>query len=136
MSAGRPCAAALVGACLAAGCSPVSLAIGAGASAGVALAEERTVEEVVDDARIVTEINQAWLAEDFALMERFNTAVHQGRVLITGTAETPEQMLLALRLAWQVDGVQEVINEIQVGEGDGIAGFTRDQELWLAVLGL
>lgn len=129
MRAGRPTVALLAAACLA-GCTPVSLAVGAGASAGVAIAEERTVGEVVEDARIVAEINRAWLSADLDLIQRLNTAVHQGRVLVTGTVADADQMLVALRLVWQVDGVREVINEITIADGGGLAGFARDS--WIA----
>ncbi len=118
-----------VAACVA-GCSPVSLAIGAGATAGVAIAEERSVGEAVEDAGIVVAINRAWLAEDAALFSRFNTAVHQGHVLVTGIADSPEQMLQALRLVWQVEGVREVINEIRVGDDGG--AFDAAQDAWIA----
>ena len=134
MSAGdRRISALVAAACLAvtlAACSPLSLAIGAGATAGVAIAEERSVGEAIEDAGIVVEINRAWIAEDANLLSRFNTAVHQGHVLVTGTAASPEQMLQALRLVWQVDGVREVINEIRVGDDGG--AFDAAQDAWIA----
>ena len=108
----------------------MSLAIGAGATTGVAIAEERTVGESLDDAAIVVAINRAWIGEDVVLFGRFNTAMHQGRVLVTGTAASPEQMLQALRLVWQVDGVREVINEIDIAE-DG-SGLDLAQDAWIA----
>ena len=42
--------------------------------------------------------------------------VHEGRVLLAGQVEHPAMRVEAVRLAWQVDGVREVIDEIQVAE--------------------
>jgi osmotically-inducible protein OsmY len=37
-------------------------------------------------------------------------------VLLTGQLPSEEMRLEAVRLAWQADGVEEVINEIQIGD--------------------
>ena len=48
---------------------------------------------------------------------------------LTGALDTP-RCSRAIRLAWQADGVTEVINEIEVVKSDGISGFGRDT--WIA----
>ena len=42
----------------------------------------------------------------------------------------PAQRVEAVRLAWQVDGVAEVINEIQVAEPEDVGDYMHD--IWLA----
>ncbi|MEE8270459.1 MAG: BON domain-containing protein [Alphaproteobacteria bacterium] len=107
------------------GCAPVLIA-GAGATAGVVVAEEREVGEVVDDTGIKLRINQLWLQEDADLLIALSTRVTQGGVLVTGTVADPDQRVTAIRLVWQVEGVREVINEIEVANSEGVAGYARD----------
>jgi len=52
--------------------------------------------------------------------------VHEGRVLLTGTVSNPQVRLDAVRLAWQADGVRQMINEIQVTNEGGVADFAQD----------
>lgn len=109
-----------------AGCTPVGVVVGAGATAGNAVAEEREVSEVVDDTAIQLRINRLWLDTDPDLLARLSTTVNEGRVLVTGTVSDPEQRVTAVRLVWQVDGVREVINEVEIADSEGIVGFGRD----------
>ena len=52
--------------------------------------------------------------------------VYMGRVLLTGTVDTPEMRAEAVKLAWTAEGVKEVINEIQLAGAAGASGFARD----------
>ncbi|MEM6904132.1 MAG: BON domain-containing protein, partial [Pseudomonadota bacterium] len=107
-------------------CTPVGAAIGAGASVGIAAAQERTVGAAVDDAIIQTRISERWFRHNEAMFQALDLTVVEGRVLITGTLQDPDKRVDAVRLAWQVDGVNEVINEVQLSENEGIRGFARD----------
>lgn len=111
---------------LAAGCSPAGMAIGAGATAGVAVAEERPVDAVVSDTGIVLAINRAWLEADPELFVDLATSVVEGRVLVTGTVDRPEDRVEAIRLVWDVPGVRDVVNEVRVSRSEGLPGFARD----------
>jgi osmotically-inducible protein OsmY len=108
-------AAALLPPALAA-CSPVGAAVGAGAAVGLGATEERGLGQSVEDKVIWLEINRRWLARDAALFQRVDLQVHEGRVLLTGMVEAPETRIEAVRLAWQAEGVGEVINEIRIAE--------------------
>jgi len=55
--------------------------------------------------------------------------VHEGRVLLTGTINSPQNRLDAVRLAWQVEGVRQVIDEIQVTDEGGVLDYSRD--VWI-----
>lgn len=113
-----------------AGCTPVGVATGVGAVAGTAAASERGLGTTISDDRIWLEINKAWLDHDSHMFQSANLQVHEGRVLLSGLVERPEMRVDAVRIAWQVDGVREVINEIRVsGEGD-FGGFVQDR--WIA----
>ncbi len=122
----RAAAAAGVLACcvVLADCAPV--AVGAVTGAGLAVAEERSVGNVVDDLTIRTELNHLFFADDVDLYQRVTLSVNEGRVLLKGAVTEPEHRIRASRLAWQADGVREVINELQVTDRGGLVDYARD----------
>ena len=100
------------------GCVP--LAVGGGAVAVNAESQERGLEGTINDTVIRANINEHWYSHDKAVYNAVGLQVTEGRVLLTGRAPTQQVRLDAVRLAWQVDGVKEVINEIQIAkEGEG-----------------
>lgn len=107
-------------------CSPIGAAVGAGATVGVAAAQERGVGGAAEDLRIRAEINHLWLQADENLMYDVELQVQESRVLLSGIVDNPELRLKAVRLAWQVDGVKEVINEIEVSDEYSFTGYARD----------
>lgn len=108
------------------GCAAPVVLAGAATTGAVVAAEERSVGAVVDDTSIKLAINRAWLQSDSEIFSNLNTRVNEGRVLITGVVADPQQRLEAVRLAWQVRGVREVINEIEVAQPAGFSGYARD----------
>ena len=104
----------------------VGMAIGAAATGGVAVAEERSVGTVVDDFTIKVEINEALFSYDESLFQDVSIDVTEGRVLLTGKVPEPDDRVDAVRLAWQATGVKEVINEIQVTDTGGIESYLTD----------
>ncbi len=119
-------AAALLSVGFLSACSVPGMVIGAGATAGIAAAEERGVETALDDLQIDVEIKRHFLDEDENLLASISTEVREGRVLLTGVVEDPETRITAARLAWAVDGVAEVINEIKVAGDASLAQASKD----------
>lgn len=111
-----------------AGCA--SLVVGGAATAGVAAAQERGLDGAARDTVIRAKINDLWFRHNVEMFRKLGLTVNEGRVLVTGRATTPEMRLDAVRLAWQVDGVTEVINEIEVDDKSGIQDAARDT--WIA----
>lgn len=107
-----------------AGC--VGAAVGAGAAAVTAAAEERGLKAAAIDLRIRAEINGLWLDRDVDMYRAAAILVHERRVLLTGTVATPKARGEAVRLAWQARDVREVINEIGVGKATAIATDVHD----------
>lgn len=107
-------------------CTAVGVATGIGAHAGLAAAQEGGISRAANDLRIQARINEAWFHYDVEAFSKLDMTVNQGRVLLTGVVQNPEHRVEAVRLAWQPQGVKQVINEITVAEGDGIIGFARD----------
>ena len=58
-----------------------------------------------------------------------NSNVLEGRVLLTGIVETQEIRIDAVRKVWEINGVNEVINEIEVGNKTSIKEYAND--LWI-----
>lgn len=119
-------AASIAGLGLLSACSVPGMVIGAGATAGIAAAEERGVETALDDLQIDVEIKRQFLELDENLLAAVSTEVHDGRVLLTGVVDEPEMRMNAARLSWGVDGVAEVINEIKVAGDASIAQASKD----------
>ncbi len=106
------------------GCAP--LVIGGAATTAVAATDHRGLSGVVADTEIQARINHLWFQHSMDLHRRIGLTVNQGRVLLTGRAADPQMRLDAVRLAWQADGVQEVINEIQVDNESSLLDSARD----------
>jgi len=111
---------ALVASALALGACQ-SLLAGGAAVVGVAAVQERSVGAALDDATIQLLINQKLLETDEVLFLRVGIEVVEKRVLLTGSVLTPDDRVEAVRAAWQVDGVREVLNEIQIAERDALS---------------
>lgn len=107
----------------------VGMAIGAGAAVGVAAAKEGGLRNSISDATIELQITESWIKHDANLFRQLDMTVKEGRVLITGVVPTPDARVDAIRLAWQAQGVREVINEISVDKSAGIAGYATD--VWI-----
>ena len=104
----------------------VAAAVGGGATLGVAAAQERSLSDAIDDTAIYASVNSQLLQKDLDLYRKIGVEVLEGRVLLTGSVSKPEHRVEAVRLAWQANGVKEVINEIQVTDKAGIANYARD----------
>ncbi|WP_452005261.1 BON domain-containing protein [Azospirillum largimobile] len=107
-----------------AGCGP--LLLGTAGGAAVVASQERGFGGFVSDTEIRARINSLWLQHSVDMTNRIGLTVDQGRVLLTGRAADPQMRLDAVRLAWQAQGVKEVINEIQIDNGSSIVDTARD----------
>lgn len=108
------------------GCSPAGMAMGVGATAGVSAASEGGISGTFKDVKIKALIKDKWFKYDLKTFSKLNVTVDQGRALITGIVQDANDRVEAIRLAWQVEGVQQVINEIRIAESEGVPGFVRD----------
>ena len=105
----------------------------AGAEGVKTMAQERSVGDRIDDNGIALRINDAFVQSNFAdLYADISTTIFEGRVLLTGGVKSEEYRAKAEQLAWGVNGVAEVINEIQVNQAD-LADYSKDVYLANAV---
>ena len=105
------------------GCA--SAVIGAGATAGTVAMQERGFATAVSDTTIHAKIDAAYFSNDVDFL-RVSIDVHEGRVLLTGSVPKPNDRIEAVRLAWSINGVKEVINEISVRNSSGLLDSARD----------
>ena len=110
------------------GCSPTGTVLGAGARTGLALAEDRPVEEIWGDTLLKVTINKKLLETSFS--ETFwslNTTIFEGRVLITGNVKNTTLRDQVSQIVWGVKGVREVLNEIEIQETNTVTQIARDK---------
>src|SRR5690349_19102634 len=111
------------------GCWPV--VFGAGAEGAAVVAQERSVGNAVDDAGILLKIKDKYAQTDYKdLLANVEIKVVEGRVLLTGNVDKPQSQIDAVRIAWMVAGVKEVINEIQINDKAGFANYAQD--VWIS----
>ena len=111
------------------GCSPANILATGGGTAMVIADGERTLGTVIDDATIKVNIAAKFLNSGNNLFVDINTSVLEGRVLLTGLVDNQELRIDAVRLVWEVEGVQEIINEIEVGNRETLKDYAND--LWI-----
>ena len=122
----RPATIFLISILLLSSCSPIGLAIGAGASLITATQTEKGLKNSADDLRIKAEINHHLFQRDHQLFGAVKVSVENGRVLITGSVKKPKERIEITKLSWKVSRVREVINEAQVTNGSNIADQAKD----------
>ena len=111
------------------GCGPGAV-ISAGSTVGVVAAQERTVGRAVDDLTIKTAIISRYAQKDVNdLLVNVDVELSEGRVLLTGDVNKQETAIEAVKLAWQVEGVKEVLNELKINDkGDWQKWLT---DIWI-----
>jgi len=105
------------------GCAAV---VGAGATVGVAAVQERGIKGRAQDLRLEALVLDKFLNAGLKLTTTIGVEVYEGRVMLTGATKDTKLSDQAVKLAWQVDGVKEVINEIQVETGTTATNFAQD----------
>ncbi len=111
------------------GCSPVGTAVGVAATTINLATQERGLVNGVDDNLTWVGINERLLRHDQNLFQKVSLQVHEGRVLLTGFVQKPEDKQLATEVAWQSSGVREVKNEIKIGRSLDFGDYSEDA--WL-----
>ena len=106
------------------GCTPA--VVGVGTAAVAASSTEKGITTSVSDGLVFTKIQDNFLKTDATLSQFVDVTVNDGAVLLTGRLKTPEEKVLATKLTWEVRGVSEVVNEIQVTDKSSIKDVAKD----------
>ena len=111
------------------GCSPVGVLASGGGATMVVAEGDRSLGTVVDDATIKLNLSAKFLKSENKLFLDVNSNVTEGRVLLTGLVDTQKIRIEAVRKVWEINGVREVINEIEVGNKTTLKEYMND--LWI-----
>jgi osmotically-inducible protein OsmY len=106
------------------GCATAVLGVGTAAVA--ASTTEKGLTTSVNDAAIVTKIKDRFVQSNFSLVTAVDVSVNDGSVLMTGKVKTPEEKVQATRIAWEIKGVREVVNELQVSDTSSLKDLAKD----------
>ena len=117
-------------------CSPAGVLATGGATGMVVAEGDRSFGSVVDDATIKINVAAKFINSDDNLFVDISTSVLEGRVLLTGLVDNQEIRIDAVRRVWEVDGVKEVINEIQIGNRESLKEYAQDVWITTQVRGL
>ena len=113
------------------GC-PAAIVAGLGAAGGTGYAanQERGAGGSVDDFKIKTNIQNAWLNTNPLMQRDLSVTVYEGRILLTGAAPDPQFKAQAKEVASRVPGVRAVYDEIEVGPDEGTWDSAKDS--WIS----
>ena len=105
-------------------CAPAL--VGVGTAAVAASSTEKGFSTSVSDNVIKTKLADRFLRDDVDLVQGVSVSVNEGAVLLTGIVATQEKKINATRLAWEIKGVREVVNEIEVTDSTSIKTKAKD----------
>ncbi len=106
--------------------SCIETAVGLGTAAVAASTTEKGFSTSVSDTVIEAKLTDKFIQNDASLVTGVESSVSNGAVLMTGKLDTQDQKILATRLAWEIKGVKEVINEIQIVSEKSIKTTAKD----------
>ena len=104
----------------------VSAAIGIGTAAVAASTTEKGLSTSVSDSVIQTKLSDSFIQTSQSIFLNVETSVNDGSVLLTGKLKTQEEKIAATRISWEIKGVREVINEIQLSEASSFKSSAKD----------
>ena len=104
----------------------IPVATGVATKAVTVSNSDRSIGEFVDDVLIKTVLKNYYFDQSEKIFFNVDVEVSQGRVLLTGTVENMDLKIEATRIAWGVEDVKTVINELQISNSDNIFNFADD----------
>jgi osmotically-inducible protein OsmY len=100
--------------------------VGVGTAAVAASTTEKGFSTSVSDGVIFAKLKDRFIQVNASLLTAADVTVNDGAVLFTGKVKTPEDKVEATKLAWEIKGVREVINELQVTDTSSIKDIAKD----------
>ena len=91
--------------------------------------KEKGIKEAISDGMIDAGVNKEFFNHDVNMFMNVEIEVVEGWVLLTGSVKQSKHRLDAVKLAWKVLGVREVINEIDITEKGGIKQYLIDVKI-------
>ena len=107
-------------------CTPTGVVVGSGAVLARSVIQERSTKEALTDIEIEVSILNSLGNYSGELFRDVSVDVIEGRVLLTGSVPERGQKIDAVRIAWEVGGVNTVEDEITVAEDSGTKAYLTD----------
>ena len=100
--------------------------VGVGTAAVAASTTEKGFSTSVSDGVIFAKLQDRFIQVNASLLTSANVTVNDVAVLFTGKVKKPEDKIEATKLAWEIKGVREVVNELQVIDTSSIKDIAKD----------
>ena len=100
--------------------------VGVGTAAVAASTTEKGFSTSVSDGVIFAKLKDRFIQVNASLLTSIDVTVNDGAVLFTGKVKKPEDKIEATKLAWEIKGVREVVNELQVIDNSSIKDLAKD----------
>ena len=100
--------------------------VGVGTAAVAASTAEKGFSTSVSDGVIFAKLKDRFIQVNETLLTSVDVTVNDGAVLLTGKVKTPDDKIEATKLAWEIKGVREVVNELQVTDTSSIKDIAKD----------
>jgi osmotically-inducible protein OsmY len=107
----------------------VPTVVGSGAAVGVAATKEKGLTGAWTDTKISTAIKYGLYQKDPELHRVISVNVQNGEVMLTGAVPNEQMHLDAVKIAWDVQGVKRVIDNI--GRSDKASVGTYAKDTWI-----
>ncbi len=103
----------------------VSTVVGAGAAVGVAALEERSFKVHAEDTTLAAKIRFNLVDSGKKYITGVGVEVFESNALLTGLVKDEHIRAEILQLAWKVEGIRDVYNELQIAESS-ISDLAKD----------
>ncbi len=103
-----------------------AVVIGAGTEVTRTVLQERSTMDALKDTEIQISLNNRLIQHSTGLFADVSSDVHEGRVVLTGSVPDRGDKVTATRLAWEVEGVRSVADELVVKEDSGAVAYAED----------
>ena len=105
-------------------CAPVLGGLGAVAIGGAA--KEKGIGTAFNDNVVKVNILNAFYKLDENIADNLKVSVDDGSVLLTGTVKTSDESINLTKITWDIRGVKEVINKLQISDVSNVKNIARD----------
>ena len=99
---------------------------GMGAVAFSSSAQEKGLGTSINDKVIYVKLRNAIYDWDPSVAENVSLSVDNGSVLVTGKLKNIDNKVKMTRIIWEVNGVKEVNNKVQISETNNLKNIAKD----------
>jgi osmotically-inducible protein OsmY len=108
-------------------CTPVGIAIGAGASVANAASEERGLDGTAVDTLIDASVRDRLTTLGHGILSGIGVTVRERRVLLTGRVLSEQDHQQVLAAVTAVENVTEILDALSLGPEETLSAATRDR---------